>query len=154
MDLQSLLPTLLPSAIACAEAQAARGIQARSALSQSGEVVARKVGVSRPDLVRIAVVDALPMPEDPMLRAAALQTGLLGPGIAGLTLGYAVFVWRGQETWRLLAHELRHVFQYEQAGSIAQFLPVYLGQIAQYGYSNAPLEQDARQFEAVTPDSA
>ena len=151
IDLQSLLPTLLPSAIAWAEAQAAWGIQAGTPLTQTGEILARKVGVSRSDLVRIAVVDAFPLPEDPILRAAAIHAALLGPGTAVLTLGYAVFVGRGQQTPRLLAHELRHVFQYEQAGSIAQFLPVYLGQIVEFGYANAPLEQDARQFEAVTP---
>ena len=66
-----------------------------------------------------------------MLRAAALQAGLLGPGMVGLTLGHAIFICRGHKTRRLLSHELRHVHQYEQHGSIAAFLPVYLGQIVE-----------------------
>jgi hypothetical protein len=67
--------------------------------------------------------------------------------MAGLTLGYAVFVCRGHETRRLLSHEFRHVFQYEQNGAIAGFLPLYLQQIVTMGYQNAPLEMDARAHE-------
>ena len=75
-------------------------------------------------------------------------TGLLGPNMVGLTLGYAVLVCRGHEaTPRLLSHEFRHVHQYEIAGSIAAFLPGYLHQIVAYGYANAPLEIDARNHE-------
>ncbi len=68
--------------------------------------------------------------------------------MVGLTLGDAVFICVGHEmNPRLLRHELRHVYQYEQAGSISAFLPLYLGQIVQFGYRNAPLEQDARAHE-------
>ena len=91
------------------------------------------------------------MPEDRELQAAAVQTGLLGPHMAGLTLGYSVFVRRGHDTWQLLSHEFRHVAQYERAGSIADFLPVYLRQIVEAGYFNAPLEKDAREHEIDTP---
>jgi hypothetical protein len=89
------------------------------------------------------------MPQDPSLQAAAVQTGLLGPGMVGLTLGYSVFVCRGHEARRLLAHEFRHVFQYEQNGSIAGFLPVYLQQIVALGYRNAPFEVDACAHESA-----
>jgi len=82
-----------------------------------------------------------------MLRQAALQTGLLGPGMIGLTLGYSIFVVRGYMEFRLLSHECRHVYQYETYGSIAAFLPVYLEQIATVGYLDAPFEQDARANE-------
>jgi len=78
---------------------------------------------------------------------AALGTGLLGPGMVGLTLGYGVYICRGHGTVRLLSHEFRHVYQYERAGSIAAFLPVYLHQIATVGYYNAPFEIDARAHE-------
>ena len=73
------------------------------------------------------MVNQLPFPEHPLLKAAAIQTGLLGPNMIGLTLGYAVFIRRGnEESQRLLSHEFRHVQQYEAAGSIASFLPIYL----------------------------
>ena len=81
-----------------------------------------------------------------------LQTGLLDTNMIGLTLGYAVFVRRGHEvSTRLLSHEFRHVYQYETLGSIAQFLPIYLHQIAQVGYREAPFEIDARANERDGP---
>jgi len=64
--------------------------------------------------------------------------------MVGLTLGYAAFVCNGHRTNpRLLRHEFRHVCQYETAGSISAFLPIYLGQIVQFGYQDAPFEQNA-----------
>ena len=112
---------------------------------------ARKVGVTNPELVRIQSCDHLPRPQDPSLQAAADQTGLLGPGMIGLTLGYSVFVCRGHETPRVLSHEFRHVFQYEQNGAIAGFLPLYLQEIVTMGYQNALFEVDARAHEIVAP---
>lgn len=151
IDLRIALPLLLPKAITWANEKAAQVAVTGQLLTPSGEKIARSVGVTKPELIRIAVVDALPMPTDPMLHAAAVQTGLLGPHMAGLTLGHSVFVKRGHDTWRLLSHEFRHVFQYEQAGSIAAFLPTYLQQIVQFGYSNCPLEIDARDHERNAP---
>jgi hypothetical protein len=151
MDLQAALPLLLPKAIAWAESEASAAAAAGHALNELALGVARRVGVTHPELIRIALMDSLPMPKDPQLQAAAIETGLLGPHMVGLTLGYSVLVRRGQDTWRLLSHEFRHVYQYEQAGSIAVFLPVYLQQIVQFGYANAPLEADARAYEQITP---
>ena len=151
MDLQAALPLLLPKAIAWAEEQASRVAGSGRLLDERQLELARGVGVARPERIRVAVVDALPMPDDPTLRAAALQTGLLGPGMVGLTLGHSVFICRGNETVRLLSHEFRHVYQYEQAGSIAAFLPGYLQQIVRFGYANAALEHDARAHEQTGP---
>jgi hypothetical protein len=67
--------------------------------------------------------------------------------MVGLTLGHSIFICRGHQTRRLLSHELRHVHQYEAHGSIAEFLPVYLQQIAEVGYANAPFEIEARAHE-------
>jgi len=72
---------------------------------------------------------------------------MLGPDMAGLTLGYGIYVRHGHDTLRLLSHEFRHVYQYEAAGSIAAFLPGYLQQIVTVGYDDAPLEVDARVHE-------
>jgi hypothetical protein len=52
--------------------------------------LAKRVGVKRPELIRTKLVDQLPLPAEPLLRQAALQIGLLGPGMAGLTLGYSI----------------------------------------------------------------
>jgi hypothetical protein len=149
MDLRAALSFLLPKAIAWAQDEALRAATSGRALTAEEITLARKVGVVNAEVVRIQSCDRLPMPQDPSLNAAAVETGLLGPGMVGLTLGCSVFVCRGHETRRLLAHEFRHVFQYEQNGSIAGFLPIYLQQIVSMGYGNAPLEIDARAHENV-----
>lgn len=147
-DFNAALPTLLPRAIAWAEAQARHVLTVGIPLSFAGLTLARSVGVQFPEQIRVGVVEALPLPEDPELRQAAIRTGLLGPGMVGLTLGYAVLLCRGHDANpRLLSHEFRHVYQYEAQGSIQSFLPVYLSQIVQFGYLNAPLEVDARIHE-------
>ena len=148
VDLAASLALLLPRAVAWAEAQAGIVLASGIALKPPGLQLARGVGVINPENIRIGVVDLLPLPDDASLREAALQSGLLGPGMIGLTLGYAVLICRGHEAnLRLLSHEFRHVYQYEAAGSIAAFLPVYLQQIVAFGYANAPFEADARAHE-------
>ena len=147
MDLQAALPLLLPKAIAWAEEQAQHAASSGRPLTAPEQEIARAVGVAHPDRVRVALVDTLPLPAEPTLRGAALQAGLLGPGMVGLTLGHSILICRGRETPRLLSHELRHVYQYEQAGSIASFLPGYLQQVVQLGYANTAFERDAKAHE-------
>jgi len=147
LDLRALLPRLLPRAIAWAEAVAADVALRGTALNAPGSVIASAAGVQRPDDIRVLMVDHLPLPPDPELRAAAVQTGLLGPTMAGLTLGHSILIRQGHMSRGLLAHECRHVFQYERAGSIAAFFPAYLASIVQVGYWDCPFEQDARASE-------
>ena len=132
LDLAALA-TLLPSAIAWAESLAAEAAVTGAALSPADAELATAVGVRRPDLVRVKIVPQLPLPDEPAARSAALDAGLLGPTMIGLTLGYGIYIREGHLTARLLSHECRHVSQYETAGSIAAFLPVYLAQILTYG---------------------
>lgn len=148
-DLQAALPQLLPMAIQWAEARSQEVQVGGIYLAEKGLEIARSVGVQRPEQIRIAFVEKLPLPEDETLRDAALETGLLGPGMLGLTLGYSVYICQGHDSLRLRSHEFRHVYQYEQAGSMAAFLPVYLQQIAMLGYENAPSEVDARAHEII-----
>jgi hypothetical protein len=69
--------------------------------------------------------------------------------MVGLTLGHGIYVCDGHFSNRLISHECRHVHQYEEAGSIRAFLPLYLQQIAEYGYEGAPYEVDARDHEVA-----
>jgi hypothetical protein len=147
LDLLSVLPQLLPGAIAWAELQSQIIAQTGQSLDATGLALARIVGVQRPELIRVKIVGQIPVPSDPTLQLAALQTGLLGPQTVGLTLGYGIFIAQGNLTPRVLSHECFHVYQYEVGGSIAAFLPVYLQQIVSVGYHDAPLEQDARAKE-------
>jgi hypothetical protein len=147
VDLRAELPVLLPRAIAWAEAAGAEAAAAGRPLDPAETAIARRVGVRRPRRVRLAVVAELPAPAEPALAAAVRESGLLGPGAAGLALGHAVVIRRGCESPRLLAHELRHVAQVERAGSLAAFLRAYLEQVVEHGYDDAPFEVDARAWE-------
>lgn len=147
-DLTTLITSLLPKAIAWAQQQEQYVLELGAALSPSEHALARCVGVRRPEMIRIQLVDELPLPQDPDLRDVASKYALFGPGTIGVTLGYAILLCRGHDTNpRLLSHEFRHVYQYESLGSIEQFLPVYLRQLAEVGYEDAPLEVDARAHE-------
>jgi len=151
VDLVKELPRLLPLAIAWAETTSAEALSRGTSLNESGIAIARRVGVREPDRIRVVVLDEIPVPQDPTLRQAAIEAGLLGPRFGGLTLGYAIFLSAGDTRPQLLAHEYRHVAQYESFGSIASFLSTHLPDVATVGYFNSLLEQDARAFESVVP---
>ena len=149
-DLAAALPRLLPKAIAWAEARSTEITTSGAPLSDLELRIAHLVAVQQPERVRILEVRAIPQPEDPELRQAVAATGFIGPRTIGLTLGYGIYIVAGHSTNRLVSHECRHVYQYEVAGSIRNFLPIYLKQIAAVGYGAAPLEMDARAHEFDT----
>ncbi len=106
------------------------------------------MGVAGPERVRLCVVSTMPKPDHDLLVDAMKQSNFLGEGTLGLTLGHAILVLSGHEHHKwLLRHEMRHVAQYEQAGSIGGFLQAYLEQVLSVGYHDAPLEVDARRYE-------
>ena len=110
--------------------------------------LAQAVGVHHPEQVRIREVVSLPLPGDPELQSAGRTLGLFGPNIVGLTLGYGIYIIAGHRSPRLVAHECRHVQQFEaRDGSMHKFLEEYLWQVVAYGYESAPLEIDARMHE-------
>ncbi len=135
---------LLPLATAWAEQQEALILQDGLPLTDSGLADARALGVSQPERVRLLNVAAIPLPEDPALRAAAQTTQLITPSTAGLTLRYGILI--RSDCWeqrRLVAHELVHTSQYERLGGIAPFLQQYLAECVTIGYPDAPMEQEA-----------
>ena len=75
------------------------------------------------------------------------EYGFLTEETIGLTLGYGIYIKQGYLTTRLLSHELRHVHQYEQAGSAKAFLSRYISEIMRFGYMDSPYEVDARNHE-------
>ena len=134
-----------PLVVAWAEAQAAEAASQGTLLDAAGLALARRMGVERPELIRVWIQDELPMPEPPVLVKINEVVRLISPRMAGLTLGHSVIIRNGCANPFLLAHELRHVHQYEQEGSIAAFLDRYLHQILDVGYSDAPYEKDANE---------
>jgi hypothetical protein len=147
LDLNSILPQILTPAIAWAESTALQVGQEGEPLTAGGLALASRVGVRLPHLIRTKLVDHLPVPDKPLLREAACQVGLLGPGATALTLGHSILIVDGHMSTRLLSHECRHAYQYEAYGSIAEFLHEYIGQIIEFGYDDALLEMDARAHE-------
>ena len=151
MDKQQLaaqLPLIAERTIAWAKDREGAALAAGTALTHEQATLARAVGVRHPERIRIVVVDEIPLPDEPVLRAAAQGVGLSQSWAAGLTLGHAVIVRRGFEREaRLLSHEFRHVAQYESMGGIGPFLVSHLKSLVEHGYEDSPFERDARAHE-------
>ncbi len=146
-DLQPKLAALLPKAIAWAEQLATQVANDGIPISEELQALARRLGVMYPENIRIMEVQHLPKPDDPELCHACFAAGMLGANMTGLTLGYHIMALSGCCTPALLAHEFRHVYQFEEAGSLTAFLTIYSEQVLAFGYNGAPLEWDARQQE-------
>ena len=150
--LAAQLSVMAPRVVAWAEKLSAEGRAHGIALTPAQQRIARASGVREPGRIRIRVVDRIPLPDQPELRAAALEVGLSQSSALGMTLGYAVVVVRGYEdNVRLLSHEFRHVAQYEACGGIAPFLAMHLADLAAFGYEDSPFEVDARAHEQDGP---
>jgi hypothetical protein len=115
-DLAIALPVLIPKAIAWGEARSAE-IQALGVpLNEQELAIARRVGVAHPERVRVLRTLSIPEPEDPQLREAAFQAGVLATETSGLTFRHGFYL-APRADLRILAHECRHVYQYEQAAA-------------------------------------
>ena len=136
---------LLPLAGAWAAEQERTILQTGVALIESQLADARRVGVVRPERVRLLRVTQIPMPTDPELAAVAAATRLISPATTGLTTRYGILV--RADCWgqrQLVVHELIHTSQYERLGGFEAFLRPYLLEcITPPGYPNGPMEQEA-----------
>jgi hypothetical protein len=147
-DLAAQLPVLGPRAVEWAVGLSTVAHSQGSPLIPELIALARKVGVKRPENIRLIRVEQIPLPTDPELANAANQVGLAESDMAGLTLGYVVFLRRGIEPdTRLFSHEFRHVAQYEACGGIPNFLFAHLNHLVAFGYHDSPFEVDARAHE-------
>jgi hypothetical protein len=149
--LAARLPQLVPLAVEWALLQEAAILRDGRGLDAAEARLATAVGVREPGRVRLLVVPQVPWPEHPLLAEACAALGFLGPDTAGLTVGCGVYLQKAAFALspRLLPHELRHVAQYEQAGSVAAYLAVYIPELLRHGYDAAPLEEDARRAEGT-----
>jgi hypothetical protein len=143
----ALFAQMLPRATAWAEMQARHILERGIGLSERGIEVARHAGVQHPERVRLLPVATIPIPEEADLRQAAQEFGLITQQTAGLTIGYGIFVLQNcSNDAKLVAHELMHVAQCENSGGIPGFLVKYLSEVNEYGYPEAPMEQQAIAF--------
>jgi hypothetical protein len=135
---------LLPLACVWAEHQEQHILKLGVELTPDQVVDAKRAGVEHPERVRLLFLDQIPVPQHPVLKAAAESTSLISPFTAGLTLRYGIFIrshCRGQR--RLVVHELAHTAQYERLGGFRPFLERYLWECLSIGYPEAPMEQEA-----------
>ena len=147
MDCESLVDqfeSVLPLAAEWARTQEERILREGQPLSPDQLADAHAAGVRKPERVRLLLVEEIPTPPDPVLKLAAKEIASFPQRPSGLSLGYGVFLRAdcGQKR-HLILHEIAHISQYERSGGIAPFLRDYLTECAMFGYSNAPLEQEA-----------
>ena len=134
---------LLPLACEWATAQEQRILATGEALSKTMLADARLVGVAAPERVRLLHVPEIPIPADPVLRAAVQETQFLSPLTRGLALRYGIFVRSDCRFDRtMVIHELGHTAQYERLGGFEPFLRQYLFECLTIGYPEAPMEQE------------
>jgi len=149
MITRALLKLVLPLACSWAEEQERVIHREGVVLTPSQIDDARRIGVKSPLRVHLRVVDEIPLPLHPVLKAAAEKTGLISPHTIGLTLRYGIFI--RSDCWgdrRLVVHELAHTAQYERLGGFHPFLEKYLDEcITPPGYPYGPLEQEAKRIE-------
>ena len=135
---------LLPKATLWAEEQEKKILARGIPLSTQQLEDAKIIPVKCPEKTRILQVRSIPLPEDPELKYAAQEIRLITPNTIGMSFRYGIYVrydyWNNRET---LVHELVHTLQYERSGGLGQFLEQYLRECIEYGYPQAPLEQEA-----------
>lgn len=134
---------LLPDVVAWYQALEVELLPQGRVLSARELEVARRLGVSNPEKVRVAVLEVFPLPSDPELLVEAKRYGFGSRFEAGRTDGYVITLkpWVA-ENQTVLAHELVHVSQYERMGRKA-FLRRYLLEMEILGYARSPLELEA-----------
>ncbi len=133
---------LMPAALALILDTEANALAKGRPLRPDEIALARRVGVAAPQRVRIVEESAMPDQGEPMLAGLIRKLGAGNPRMWGLTARYGI-VFKTRPTKPLLAHELRHVAQYERLGLDA-FARRYITELLVVGYALAPLETDAK----------
>ena len=135
---------LLDLACEWAEEQQDFMLQNGTALSEQEMSDAALAGVQCPEKVRLLEVDQIPWPADPTLESAGREAGFITDDTEGLAFGYGIFLRSASgRARRVVAHELVHVAQCERLGGVEQFLRQYLSECVNFGYSDAPMEEEA-----------
>ena len=145
-DVIAQVDRLAPGAIALIESTEADAMARGRPLDSDEIALARGVGVAAPGRVRVVEESALPGHAQPDLAALVRLLGERNPRRWGLTAGYGI-VFKSHPPKYLLAHELRHVAQYERLG-LKGFARRYITEMLVVGYARAPLETDARKAAA------
>lgn len=148
MHPRRLIPLALPLVWAWSALKRRQAVSLGRPLTDHELDLARRVGVREPHRIRLCRVTKAPFPFAALVDRVAAWMGLPGTSIDGVTLGDAIFLCGSSHSDMLIAHECRHVAQFERAGSLWAFLRRYLVQVAAVGYADAAYECDARRAAA------
>ncbi len=141
--LKRIVPTVAPAMTAWAETMERAAIENGAALDTLQWRDALRVGVKRPEKVRIIYVDALPHP-NAELTLLAKEIGVLTDKTDGITFGYGIFIKNNlPDIKRRVIHQLAHVCQYERLGEIRIFVREYVQCCLDFGYAHSPFELEA-----------
>ncbi len=161
VDAATQAQQFLPATLALLQTVEHTALAHGRALTPAELRIARRLGVTQPERVRVLVTPVLPSWMAPDLLAggkanasiatdtnpAASAAERVPPerryGVAGLTAGHGILLAiHHAHNPRVLAHELAHVAQYERLGMRA-FALRYLTELLSVGYYRAPLEREA-----------
>ena len=110
---------------------------------------AKSLGIKHPEKIRVFMTKELPVPENKEVLKGFKELGYDSAFVAGVTYGYGIFIkpsWLPKwlyDTDAILAHELVHVRQVEEAQNYKVFLRRYLIQAFSYEYFAMPYENEA-----------
>jgi len=140
-DVVAQVDRLMPGVVALILSTEANALAHGRALTADERALARSVGVAAPERVRVLEESSMPGTDEPALALLVRQFGAYNPRRWGLTARYGI-VFKTRPTKPLLAHELRHVAQYEHLG-LDGFARRYITELLVVGYANSPLEAEA-----------
>ncbi|MBI1177817.1 hypothetical protein GC207_10305 [bacterium] len=139
-----LFATVIPLAIKWAEDGQQFIFRMGRPLSVQEQNDARLAGVQHPEKIMVAAVPHVPRPDDGLLKHFNEIVKLVTPETTGLCLCHGIFIRIDcRDNRQLLVHECVHTSQYERLGGIGPFLRQYLAECGEYGYPEAPMEQEA-----------
>jgi len=144
-----LVKAVVPIACWWAGYHEERILRAGVALTAGQVEIAKRIGISQPDRVRLLAVKTIP-PTNRLLRMLGSKLGFVSGETIGMTLRYGIFIC--EEHWgdrRLLVHELAHVAQYERLGGFYRFLVPYLLECIDPGYPLGDMELEAQRAESA-----
>lgn len=147
MKARLIVALILPVVVRWARWQERRILRLGKPLDAAAAEAARRAGVRHPERVRTLCVDSVPPALPRLLRRWAERLRWGPSAVAGMALGYGIFL-RADQLHRadLLLHELAHTAQYERLG-FRPFLRAYLHECLTSGYPLGALESEARRIQ-------
>lgn len=139
-----LLPGLLPLAAWWVAFHERRILHQGVPLSPEGLRDAALMGVTYPEKVRLMEVERIPWLNGWVVILLSRILPAVSCHTVGLSLRYGIYI--RSKYWgnrHLVAHECVHTGQYERHAHIAGFLRAYFTECIEFGYPEAPMEQEA-----------